>query len=51
MKKKILSIIVLVLFSLMSIGQGIRFVESYDKALSLAKKYDKKIFVDFYTQW
>lgn len=51
MKKKLLSLIVLSLASTMCFAQGINFVESYDKALKLAKKYDRKIFLDVYTQW
>lgn len=51
MKKSILSFIILCMLSSLCNGQGIRFVDSYKKALVLAKKHDKKIFLDVCTPW
>ena len=50
--KKIISIILLVLFANLLSAQGIKFFEgTFKEALEKAKLENKKVFVDVYTDW
>jgi len=51
MQKYLLIIVCILGISGSSSAQGIDFIHDLDEALSLAKKENKLVFVDFYTSW
>lgn len=49
--KKISVLLSFVVLTLATLGQGIRFVSSYEEALKKASDSKKPVFIDVYTQW
>lgn len=46
-----LSVLVILLSAFICNAQEVKFVKSYDQAIKFAKQSNKKIFIDFYTEW